>query len=58
MGKASTLLRIHILGIAVYISLFYVITRYTGLIGPGLASIMASMLTFALTARLITRQSH
>lgn len=56
MGKASTLLRIHILGIAVYISLFYVITRYTGLIGPGLASIMASMLTFALTARLITRQ--
>lgn len=56
MGKASTLLRIHILGIAVYISLFYLLTRYAGLVGPGLASIMASMLTFALTARLIARR--
>jgi O-antigen/teichoic acid export membrane protein len=55
MGKASTLLRIHILGIGVYISLFYVVTRFTGLIGPGLASLMTSMLTFALTARLIAR---
>jgi len=56
MGKASTLLRIHILGIAVYITLFYLITRYAGLVGPGLASIMTSMLTFILTARLIARQ--
>ena len=55
MGKASTLLRIHILGIGVYISLFYVVTQFTGLIGPGLASLMTSMLTFALTARLIAR---
>jgi O-antigen/teichoic acid export membrane protein len=58
MGKASTLLRIHILGIAVYIVLFYLVTRATGLVGPGIASIAASMLTFALTARLIVRQKE
>jgi len=57
MGKASTLLRIHLLGIGVYIPLFYFITRFTGLIGPGLASIMTSVLTFVLTARLIARIS-
>jgi len=51
MGKASALLRIHILGIGVYIPLFYVVTHFTGLIGPGLASLMTSVLTFALTAR-------
>ena len=55
MGKASTLLRIHIVGVGVYILLFYVITRFTGLIGPGLASLMTSILIFALTARLIIR---
>jgi O-antigen/teichoic acid export membrane protein len=57
MGKASTLLRIHILGIGVYIPLFYFITRFTGLIGPGLASLMTSVLTFVLTVRLIARIS-
>jgi hypothetical protein len=57
MGKASTLLRIHVLGISVYIPLFYFVTIFTGLIGPGLASLMTSMLTFVLTARLIARKS-
>ena len=52
-GKASTLLRIHILGIGLYIVFFYLVTGYVGLIGPGLASVMTSILTFALTARLI-----
>jgi len=52
-GKASTLLRIHILGIGLYIVFFYLVTGYVGLIGPGLASVMTSMLTFSLTARLI-----
>ena len=51
MGKASALLRIHILGIGVYIPLFYVVTHFAGLIGPGLASLMTSVLTFTLTAR-------
>ena len=56
MGKASTLLRIHVLGIGVYIPLFYFITSFTGLIGPGLASLMTSLLTFVLTVRLIARK--
>ena len=57
MGKASNLLRIHILGIAVYVVLFYAITRWVGLTGPGLASVMTSLLTLSLTARLIIRKS-
>ena len=57
MGKASTLLRIHILGIGIYIVLFYLVTRQVGLIGPGLASLMTSILTFSLTARLIVRMN-
>ena len=56
MGNASTLLRIHILGTAVYIFLFYVMTRFTGLIGPGLASILTSLATLGLTARLMSRK--
>jgi O-antigen/teichoic acid export membrane protein len=55
MGKASTLLRIHILGIGFYIVFFYLVTGYVGLIGPGLASLMTSIITFSLTARLIAR---
>ena len=58
MGKASNLLRIHILGIAVYVVLFYAITRWVGLTGPGLASVMTSLLTLSLTARLIIRKSR
>ena len=58
MGKATALLRIHMLGIGFYILLFYVVTGYVGLIGPGLASVATSILTFLLTARLITRVSR
>lgn len=57
MGKASTLLRIHILGIGIYIVLFYLVTRQVGLIGPGLASLVTSILTFSLTARLMVRMN-
>ncbi len=55
MGKATALLRIHMVGICFYIVLFYVVTGYVGLIGPGLASVATSILTFLLTARLIAR---
>jgi len=55
MGKAASLLRIHVLAICCYVVLFYVVTGYVGLIGPGLASVMTSILTFSLTARLISR---
>lgn len=57
MGKASTLLRIHVLGIVVYVVLFYAITKWVGLIGPGLASVMTTLLTFSLTARLVARKA-
>lgn len=53
MGKASELLRIHILGIFVYILMFYVLTSTNGLNGPGLAAILSSMLTLGLTIRLM-----
>jgi O-antigen/teichoic acid export membrane protein len=56
MGNASTLLRIHILGAAVYVVLFYLMTVFTGLIGPGLASVLTSLMTFSLTARLMNRR--
>jgi len=55
MGNAAILLRIHILGAAVYVVLFYLMTLWTGLIGPGLASILTSVMTFTLAARLMKR---
>lgn len=55
MGKAAMLLRIHALGVGFYIVIFYLVTGYVGLVGPGLASVATSMLTFTLTASLITR---
>ncbi len=58
MGNASTLLRIHILGTAVYVFLFYLMTKYMGLVGPGLASVLTSLMTFYLTARLMSRNGR
>jgi len=58
MGNAATLLRIHILGTVVYVILFYLMTIYTGLVGPGLASILTSLVTFSLTARLMNRRER
>lgn len=55
MGKASVLLRIHMIGVGFYIVVFYLVTGYVGLIGPGLASVMTSILTFSMTAWLIAR---
>lgn len=55
MGNAAALLRIHILGATVYVALFYLMTLMTGLIGPGLASLLTSMMTFTLAARLMKR---
>lgn len=56
MGNAASLLRIHILGAAVYVVLFYLMTMFTGLLGPGLASVMTSLMTFSLTAWLMNRR--
>ena len=55
MGKAATVLRIHIFGIITYIAMFFILTPITGLIGPGLAAILSSLLTLFFTIRLIMR---
>jgi O-antigen/teichoic acid export membrane protein len=53
MGHASRLLRISLLGIVVYVGLFYAFTSHFGLIGPGLASVCAMLLTLGLNIRLV-----
>ena len=55
MGRASALLRIHVLGIGSYTVMFVVFTHTFGLSGPGFASIVASLLTLGLTVRLVHR---
>jgi O-antigen/teichoic acid export membrane protein len=55
MGLARSILRIHLLGIGTYLTLFYVFTRTIGLNGPGVASIMTLMLTLSLTVRLVAK---
>jgi len=57
MGRATSLLRIHLLGIAIYIALFYLLTRTSGLIGPGLAAILAALVTFSLAAKLVATEA-
>ena len=55
MGRAARLLRIHLLGIAAYVALFYAFTLAFGLIGPGLSSIVTTVFTLSLTALLVAR---
>jgi len=55
MGKAGTVLRIHILGIISYLVMFFIMTPTIGLNGPGIAAILASLLSLLLTARLIAK---
>ena len=55
MGKAGSILRIHIVSIISYIAIFFIVTPTIGLNGPGLAAILASLLALVLTARLIAK---
>ncbi|MFC1796560.1 lipopolysaccharide biosynthesis protein [Pseudomonadota bacterium] len=55
MGRAGSILRIHIVGIITYIAMFFLLTPLTGLTGPGLAAILASLLALILTVRLIAK---
>lgn len=57
MGRASRLLRIHVLGILAYAALFLGLTWAVGLVGPGFAALGGSLLTLALTVRLLRRVS-
>lgn len=55
MGKAASILRIHVIGITTYVAMFFILTPLTGLIGPGLAAITSSFLVLCLTGLLIKR---
>lgn len=58
LGKAGVVLKIHVLGITTYLSLFFVLTPLAGLNGPGLAALLASLLSLGLTARLVSKVSR
>ena len=57
MGRAGTVLNIHVGGIVTYLSMFFLLTPLTGLTGPGLAAVLASLLALSLTARLVAKLS-
>jgi O-antigen/teichoic acid export membrane protein len=57
MGRAGTILNIHIVGIVTYVSMFFLLTPLLGLKGPGLAAIVASLLALGLTAWLVAKIS-
>jgi O-antigen/teichoic acid export membrane protein len=57
IGRAASILRIHIIGIVTYVALFFLLTSLTGLIGPGLAAVASSLLVLVLTGTLIARES-
>lgn len=43
MGHAGKILRLHIVASVLYLILFVVLTSYTGLVGPGLAACLSSL---------------
>jgi len=58
MGKAGSILKIHILGISTYIAAFFILTKIMGLNGPGYAAILGSLLALLLTSRLIVKSTR
>ena len=57
IGYAGKVLNIHIVGIIVYIGAFFLLTPLMGLTGPGMASVLASLLALGLTTRLVVKAS-
>ena len=55
MGRAASILRIHVIGILTYVTMFLALTPIIGLIGPGLAGIMSALLVLSLTSILLKR---
>lgn len=53
MGRAASVLKIHILAIISYFAMFFLLTPVNGLSGPGLAAILSSLLALLLTIGLI-----
>ena len=54
MGRAAAVLKIHVVGIAAYFAAFFLLTAMLGLAGPGLAAVLASLLSLGLTAKLVS----
>lgn len=56
MGYAGKILRLHLISSVLYLLLFFVLTPYAGLIGPGLAACIASLVPLGGTWLLIRNQ--
>ena len=48
MGKVTSVLRIHVISIVIYLGMFYVLTPLIGLPGPGIAAGIGALLTLTL----------
>jgi len=55
MGRVAPVLRIHLLGVLVYFSLFYFLTPRMGLEGPGIAAGVGAFLTLLLMLGLVRK---
>ncbi len=53
MGKVAQVLRIYLLSVLIYLSLFYVLIPSMGLLGPGVAASSGTLLTLLLMLRLV-----
>lgn len=53
MGRAAAILKIHIVGIVTYFAAFFLFTALLGLEGPGIAAVLASLLSLGLTVKLV-----
>ncbi len=55
MGSVAPVLRIHLLGVVVYLGMFYLLAPIMGLPGPGIAACIGALLTLLLMIRLMRR---
>ncbi len=55
MGKVTQILRIHLLGVVIYLGLFYLLTPVMGLHGPGVAAVAGALLTLLLMLGLVRK---
>ena len=58
MGTVAQVLRIHLLGVLVYLGLFYLLTPVMNLQGPGVAAVIGSLITLTLMWFLVRKQQH
>ena len=56
MGTVAQVLRIHLLGVLVYLGLFYLLTPAMNLQGPGVAAVIGSLITLILMWMLVRKQ--